>query len=75
MHSSRMRTGGGRLYPEGFLSKGSLSGRSYWKEHWTRDRDSPEGTWDQRQRPQAGIWGQASRQEGTSYRDPPQWKE
>ena len=30
------------------------------KEHWTRDRDPPEGTWDQ-----------TARQEVTSYRDRP----
>ena len=34
------------------------------------DRDLPEGTWDQEQRPLKGTWDQAARQEVISYRDP-----
>ena len=35
------------------------------------ERELPEGTWDQVQRPLEGTWDQAARQEVTSYRDPP----
>ena len=45
--------------PRGHCPGGLCQRDPFWKEHGTRDRDAPEGTWDQ-----------TARQEVTSYRDP-----
>ena len=44
------------LYRRVVSVQGSLSRGDPWMEHGTRDRDSLEGTWEQRQRPPEGTW-------------------